>query len=196
MNQQAAKDLIELVNKLKGLPKTKQVEYNTKDKEGNWHKMYFKYTPLDDILEKIKENSKWALLQPLYISEGVPAIENILIHESGEELRSGPFTLYIDKATKMQDIGAVITYTRRYSIGSFLGIATEEDADAQFESKPSDVKATEKQVAYLARIYTGDNLEKLLHANNITKLEELSLVKASELIDRNKKREAEQKEKQ
>lgn len=187
MNQQAAKDLIELVNQLKGLPKTKQVKY----KETSFH-----YTPLDDILEKIKENNKWALLQPLFISEGVPAVENILIHESGEELRSGPFTLYIDKATKMQDIGAVITYTRRYSIGAFLGIATEEDADAQFESKPTDVKATEKQIAYLARIYTGENLEKLLHANNITKLEELSLAKASELIDRNKKREAEQKEKQ
>lgn len=187
MNQQAAKDLIELVNQLEGLPKTKEVKYG---------QTTFKYTPLDDILKKIKQNPKWALLQPLTIEDGAPVIKNILIHESGEEIHSGPFTLYIDKATKMQDIGAVITYTRRYSIGAFLGIATEEDADAQFESKPSDVKATEKQMAYLARIYTGENLEKLLKANNVTKLDELSLAKASELIDRNKKRESEQKEKQ
>lgn len=182
MNDKFAKDLIELVNQLKGLPKTKSVEYNTKDKDGNWHKTTFNYTPLDDILEKVKENQKFALLQPLTMTDGVPTVNNILIHETGERVESGPFTLYIDKASKMQEIGAVITYTRRYSIGSFLGIATEEDADAQIDSKPTDLKATEKQVGFLKTHYTGENLEKLLKANNIEKLEDIQLAKASELI--------------
>lgn len=173
MNTEVAKDLLELVNSLKGFAKSKEVKYGSTS---------FHYTPLDDLLEKIKESKKFSLLQPIYQVDGVACIENILVHESGAEIKSGAYPLLIN-GSKMQDMGAVITYSRRYSLSSFLGIATEEDNDAT-DQKPVDVKATPKQVDMLAKNYTGENLAKLLEANNITKLEDLPMKKASELISK------------
>ena len=50
-------------------------------------------------------------------------------------------------------------------------------------------KATPKQVEMLKKYYTGDNLTKLLEANNISSIEEISLSKASEIIGKLKKKE-------
>lgn len=43
-------------------------------------------------------------------------------------------------------------------------------------------KASPKQVELLAKNYTGENLTKLLEANGVEKLEDISMTKASELI--------------
>ena len=45
-------------------------------------------------------------------------------------------------------------------------------------------KATPKQVEVLAKIYTGENLVKLLDANSIERLEDLPMKKASDLISK------------
>ena len=45
-------------------------------------------------------------------------------------------------------------------------------------------KATAKQVEMLAKYYTGDNLTKLLEMNGIEKLEDISIKKASELLEK------------
>lgn len=49
-------------------------------------------------------------------------------------------------------------------------------------SDKPEAKATPKQVEMLSKRYTGDNLAKLLEANGIQSLEEISRAKASELI--------------
>ena len=49
-------------------------------------------------------------------------------------------------------------------------------------------KATPKQIEVLKKTYTGDNLAKLLEANNITAIEELPMSKASEIIGKLKKK--------
>ena len=85
-----------------------------------------------------------------------------------------------------QEQGSATTYARRYSLLMAFGLATEDD-DAQNLTKPSTsqekiIKATAKQVEILSKVYTGENLEKLLNANGITKLENLSIQKASAII--------------
>lgn len=55
--------------------------------------------------------------------------------------------------------------------------------------KTEERKATPKQVEFLKSVYTGENLDKLLKANNITKLEDMSMSKASDLIGKLKKSE-------
>lgn len=85
-----------------------------------------------------------------------------------------------------QEQGSATTYARRYSLLMAFGLATEDD-DAQKLTKPSTsqekiIKATAKQVEILSKVYTGENLEKLLNANGITKLEDLSIQKASAII--------------
>ena len=52
----------------------------------------------------------------------------------------------------------------------------------------AESKATPKQVEILKKAYTGKNLEKLLLANSIAAIEEISLAKASELIGKLKKK--------
>lgn len=51
----------------------------------------------------------------------------------------------------------------------------------------SDKKATPKQIEILLGVYKDDNLAKLLKANNIEKIQDLPMTKASELIGKLKK---------
>ena len=85
-----------------------------------------------------------------------------------------------------QEQGSATTYARRYSLLMAFGLATE-DNDAQKLTKTSapqekTIKATAKQIEILSKVYTGENLQKLLNANGITKLEDLSIQKASAII--------------
>ncbi len=52
----------------------------------------------------------------------------------------------------------------------------------QDQQDKQEKKATPKQVELLAKKYEGENLEKLLKAQNIEKLEDISMSKASDLI--------------
>jgi len=173
MNEAVAKDLIQLVNSMNDFIKSKTVKYGATN---------FEYVPLDDILDRCKYHKKWAVQQALSSENGIPTIETIFIHESGHRHESGKFPLVFSANAKPQEIGAVITYMKRYQLGSFLGLATETDNDANFESEVVEQKATQKQVDLLAKHYTGDNLAKLLEANHITKLDDISMKKASEII--------------
>lgn len=53
----------------------------------------------------------------------------------------------------------------------------------------TDTKITPAQIKAIAQIYAGDNLEKLLVANGLEKLQDMSMIKASEIIKKvNEKR--------
>lgn len=80
-----------------------------------------------------------------------------------------------------QKQGSALTYARRYSLLMAFGLATEDD-DAQALNIFKERKATPKQIDVLKKFYKDENLTKLLEANNLTKLEDISLEKASELI--------------
>lgn len=90
-------------------------------------------------------------------------------------------TLYgVDNPAQQQ--GSALTYARRYSLLMAFGLATEDD-DAQSLSKDKqEKKATQKQIDILIEYYEDENMEKLLKANNIEKIEDISMSKASELI--------------
>ena len=70
--------------------------------------------------------------------------------------------------------------------GEDLPEAEQEQPQAPKTSlnKASDLKASPKQIDILKETYTGNNLAKLLEANNITKIEDLPMAKASELISK------------
>lgn len=186
-----ATDLIELVNQLKGLEKSAQVNYSVQNrKTGEWMRKAFDYVPLDNILNKIKENKNFALLQPIGIDEnGVCGVKCILVHKSGHVFETNTYPFAVKEGAKIQDEGAEITYRKRYSLGAFLGMATEEDTDGNDNeaTNSTERKASPRQIVVLSKIYTGKNLEKLLKMNNIEKLEDMPMSKASELIGKNMK---------
>lgn len=180
LSKEVATDLIELVNSITGLEKSKRVSYHTKGGVTAFH-----YVPLDDILSKIKENNNFALMQPIGIDEnGRNGVKCILIHKSGHVIESDTYPFQHNENAKLQDIGSEITYRKRYALGSFLGMATEEDTDGNNsgEVNISERKATPKQIEILLKHYNGDTLNKLLQTNNIQKIEDIPLKKASDLI--------------
>ena len=181
-----ATDLIELVNQLKGLEKSAQVNYSVKNKStGELMKKAFDYVPLDNILNKIKENKNFALLQPIGIDEnGVCGVKCILVHKNGHVFETNTYPFAVKEDAKLQDEGAEITYRKRYSLGAFLGMATEEDTDGNDDeaTNSTERKASPRQLEVLRNNYTGENLEKLLKVNKIEKLEDMPMSKASDLI--------------
>lgn len=74
----------------------------------------------------------------------------------------------------------------KYFLANTFMVATGDDPekespDSKMNNK-SDRKASPKQIEILAKTYTGDNLTKLLEVNGISKLEDLPMSKASEII--------------
>ena len=66
--------------------------------------------------------------------------------------------------------------------------SAEEVSNAQAEQtaeeKKAEKKATPKQIEFLLSKYQGENLTKLLQTNNIEKIEDLPMSKASDLISK------------
>lgn len=81
-----------------------------------------------------------------------------------------------------QQQGSALTYARRYSLLMAFGLATEDDDAQSLSTGKEERKATAKQIEILENNYTGDNLRKLLEANNIESLDDMPISKASELI--------------
>ena len=91
-----------------------------------------------------------------------------------------------DKAGYKAYTGAL----KYYLANTFLvatGDDPEKDSPDQKMNTKNERKASAKQIEILARSYVGPNLEKLLSLNGISKLEDLPMSKASDLISRLKK---------
>lgn len=201
LTEDFAKDLIELVNSLKKLPKTGKVKQTYESKKtGKELTKEFKYVQLDTILDKIKENNNFALLQPICFDkeQNKNGVKCILIHKSGQRLESEIFPLK-DKE-KIQDEGAEITYRRRYALGSFLGIATEDDIDGPRPNSKSNEPLTNEQMMIIAglspelkeqiiKVYKKDftELTKDEAIKVIDSLKKNGLIKSKEELEKIKK---------
>ena len=96
----------------------------------------YKFADLEEINNIIKpllKKNGLGYAQPI---EG-SAIKTIIFHvESGETLESLtdiPQGVQLAKMNDLQVLGSAITYLRRYSLSSMLGLVTDEDADASGE---------------------------------------------------------------
>ena len=96
-----------------------------------------RYADLSACVEAVIEglnNNGIALIQETHDAEGGVAVETVFIHESGERLSAGRFSV---PATKQdaQGYGSALTYARRYSLMAACGIAPEDD-DGNAASRP------------------------------------------------------------
>lgn len=115
--------------------------------------------------------------------------ENLIVLGSGTayEKESSSFinkTSYIENC----ETSAVGRALGMCGFGIDTSVASFEDVSNAINNQ-EEPKATPKQVEMLKKYYTGDNLTKLLEANNIGSIEEISLSKASEIIGKLKKKE-------
>ncbi len=74
----------------------------------------------------------------------------------------------------------------KYYLSNTFFAAIEEDQEEEAFYK-AEIKATISQIAELKKIYTGDNLVKLLTKNSIDKIEDLPFDTASSILEQLKK---------
>ena len=86
-----------------------------------------------------------------------------------------------------QITGASSSYARKYALNGLFGIDDNKDSDTtniQSKEEKEDKKASPKQMELIQKYYQGENLTKLLEVNNIDKLEDMSINKASEILSK------------
>lgn len=134
----------------------------------------YKFADLGEINEIIKPLlKKYGLgyVQPIDGS----TIKTIIFHaESGESIESSaniPQGVQLKGMNDFQVLGSAITYLRRYSLSSMLGLVTDEDADAAGEQvKPKatavvrdraeEQKEAETDILARAKVKINEELEK------------------------------------
>lgn len=157
----------------------KEVEVTTKT--GGKYK--FRYATFANILEKIRKPMADNGLSFTQVINEDGGVTTILMHSSGEWISSH---LIIMGEKTPQGIGSAITYNKRYSLSSILGICADDDDDAN-TAQGNDVKdgapretqstKTEKKVTF-TRDKVNDKLLQRLHdieAEAKTKGERFSL---------------------
>lgn len=112
----------------------------------------YKYADLAIIIETIKPHLHKAGLsysqQPFTKGDEV-GVNTLIIHGASGQVLKSTLTASMSankmkQMTNVQGMGSIITYLRRYSLSSLLGIVTDDDIDG---GEPLDKKATTTQKA-------------------------------------------------
>jgi hypothetical protein len=99
-----------------------------------------------------------------------------------------------DECFKMAYTDAISVACKSLGMGASIywgdsKYGTDKSESAANETEPAKTtKATPGQVKALLQVYTGDKLTKLLEKNNISKIEDLPMKKASEIIGKLKEK--------
>lgn len=126
------------------IPRDREVEVQTRT--GGKYK--FKYAPLDTILNAVRKPLSDNGLAITQLLDG-GHLTTVLFHETGAYLSASMPLPNGDGSP--QSLGSAITYLRRYSLQAMLGIAAEEDDDAQ-AAKADGVTTTPRQQQRPARL--------------------------------------------
>lgn len=136
----------------------------------------YKYAPLGEILDAVRPiltKHGFSVVQTVGTEGGMIAVRTMLLHESGQKIESEMMLPPADvKGTNdIQQMGASITYARRYMITALLGIAGEEDTDGRPEGHRGDRKAQPKRVDDLSdRLTKAEQMVKAIIANAKTSI--------------------------
>lgn len=196
-HQKISSALVKSWAELENPKHNKTVKVQTK----NGGQYTFEYTDLGGIFDEAKSVFKEngiSIIQNAYteVLEGnlMIAVETMMLHSSGEWVKSLPLRMPV--MNNMQDMGGQITYMKRYSLSAMLGIATENDDDANGASgntyQLSDKKASEKQLNFIDNLlnksvtdkYSKEDLYEILKQklNTTVEMENWTSQQASQAI--------------
>ena len=101
---------------------------------------YFRnnYVTLEGVQKAIDDAAKGTGLtytQLIYDTDNGKTVQTIMIHNSGQVMRSGTLTLRPTKSDP-QGIGSAITYAKRYQLAAMFGISSDIDDDGDKASTP------------------------------------------------------------
>lgn len=130
----------------------------------------YNYAPLNEILDvarPILAKHHFSINQFVGNHEGMVTVTTRLMHQSGEYIES-TMVLPLAKvsgANDVQQMGASITYARRYMLTSILGIAGEEDTDG---NPDGDKKPPKNQTKAQPKAQTNAENDKIDKAIKMT----------------------------
>lgn len=116
--------------------------------------------------------------------------------DDGRFMALGTGTAYETESSSYINKTSYIENCETSAVGRALGmcgfgidtsVASAEEVQNAINNQ-EEPKATPRQIEVLKKVYQGENLAKLLEANNITTIEELPMAKASEIIVKLKKK--------
>src|SRR5512139_1283444 len=105
----------------------------------------YKYAALDAITamaRPVLARHGLAAIQEATATEAGASVTTRLLHGSGQWIETEPLPMVVEAKKGLsvaQNLGAVLTYARRYQLQALLGIAAEEDTDARKEDHREDV---------------------------------------------------------
>lgn len=117
--------------------------------------------------------------------------------ETGETFTLGTGTAYEKEGSSFINKSSYIENCETSAVGRALGmagfgidvsVASAEEVQNAMLNQGEEKKATPAQIEALSKVYSGDNLNRLLLANGIEKIEDLPMKKASDLIAKLKER--------
>jgi len=106
----------------------------------------YSYSNIDDVLDAVKPCLAAHGLAVMQNTRGGPGgigVQTIVIGKDGSRMESDWLDL---KGGTAQECGSAITYARRYSLQSFLGIATDDD-DGAAASRPAPARQQPQQAS-------------------------------------------------
>lgn len=158
----------------------------------------YAYRSCEDILEAVKPLLKKEKVV-LTISDELQYIGNryyikataTLIDTESEATISNNAYAREEETKKGMDgsqiTGASSSYARKCALNGLFGIDDNKDSDTtniQSKEEKEDKKASPKQIELIQKYYQGENLTKLLEVNNLERLEDMSINKASEILSK------------
>lgn len=128
-----------------------------------------------DSCKKALNDNGFAISQPICFEGGNVHIKTELIYKTGERIES---SFPLSMVGNIQQIGSQITYIRRYSLSSILGIVADEDDDA---NSTCPLTITEREIKTLEGLIDTlpAHFKNKLLAN--AKVERLEDIKQSDL---------------
>lgn len=164
------------------IERTKEANIPTK----SGRNIRFTYADLSSIWEAIRKPlAKHGLsVSQVLSSEGnISYIHTLVGHSSGQYI-SSKLAMRLE-SIKMTDLGSAITYLRRYTLSSALGLVTDDDVDAQpeMENYQGVQRISPEQCRTIDNLFAGreDIRAAFLKAY---KLETLSDIPATEFADK------------
>lgn len=158
----------------------------------------YAYRSCEDILEAVKPLLKKEKAV-LTISDELQYIGNryyikatvTLIDTESEATISNSAYAREEETKKGMDgsqiTGASSSYARKYALNGLFGIDDNKESDTtniQNKEEKEDKKVSPTQIELIQKYYQGENLTKLLEVNNLEKLEDMSINKASEILSK------------
>jgi hypothetical protein len=126
-----------------------------------------KYADLSSVIDACREAMEangLSVVQIPSFADGRVHLETVLMHKSGEWMSGSISTKPVKEDS--QSIGSSISYLRRYSLASFLGIAQEDDdgnaATGKQDEKPAGRNGAGSKIAepVSSEVYTGTLVQK------------------------------------